>query len=222
MCVQRTLVDARARRRVALRIEIDQQHAALHRDQARGEIDAGRRLADAALLVGDRDDLASCARGSHDDEMALAVEPGHGERGRARSRRRRRAAARSPRADRRPSSRRARPSGASSWRAGAGERRAGRRTRARSTISNGCGRRVVLDARRDRLDVGKRELDRRLAQERGLLVIAVEQRRRANPGRAIASGMPGQAAAAADVEHAQAGRVAADAAARRARRAGDA
>ena len=40
-----------ARGRVALRIEIDDQHAPLHRDEAGGEIDGRRRLADAALLV---------------------------------------------------------------------------------------------------------------------------------------------------------------------------
>ena len=52
----------RAGRRVALRIEVDEQHAPLRRGEARREIDGGRRLADAALLVGDREDRESSAR----------------------------------------------------------------------------------------------------------------------------------------------------------------
>ena len=55
-CRQRTLVHARTCGRIALRIEIDQQHAALHRRQARREVDRRGRLADATFLVGDRDD----------------------------------------------------------------------------------------------------------------------------------------------------------------------
>src|SRR5581483_5671274 len=52
----RALVDAGARRGVALRVEVDHQDAALHRDEPGGEVDGGRRLADATLLVRDRDD----------------------------------------------------------------------------------------------------------------------------------------------------------------------
>ena len=52
------LVDARAHGRVALRIEIDQQNAPAEVGQTGGEIDRGRRLADAALLVRDTEDLA--------------------------------------------------------------------------------------------------------------------------------------------------------------------
>ena len=62
---ERALVEAGARRRVALRIEIDEQHAPLHRDEARREIDRGGRLADAALLVRDRDDARHRAAVAH-------------------------------------------------------------------------------------------------------------------------------------------------------------
>src|SRR5262245_53320546 len=50
------LVHAGAHRRVSLRIEIDQQHAALGRSEGCRQIYRSRRLADAALLVGDCDD----------------------------------------------------------------------------------------------------------------------------------------------------------------------
>ena len=49
-------VDAEPGRGIALRIEIDDQHALADRGQRRAEIDRGRRLADAALLVGERQD----------------------------------------------------------------------------------------------------------------------------------------------------------------------
>jgi hypothetical protein len=45
--------DAETGRGVALRVEIDHQHARADRGQRRGEIDRRRGLADAALLVGD-------------------------------------------------------------------------------------------------------------------------------------------------------------------------
>ena len=45
--------NAEAGRGVALRIEIDHQHLLADRGERRAEIDGGRRLADAALLVGD-------------------------------------------------------------------------------------------------------------------------------------------------------------------------
>ena len=48
--------NAETRRGVALRIEIEDQHLLADRRQRRAEIDGRRRLADAALLVGDRDD----------------------------------------------------------------------------------------------------------------------------------------------------------------------
>jgi hypothetical protein len=47
------LVDTTTHRRVALRIDVDQQHAPLRRSERRSEIHAGRRLADAAFLIGD-------------------------------------------------------------------------------------------------------------------------------------------------------------------------
>ena len=64
------LVDAAAHGRVALRIEVDQQHAALGRRQRRGEIDRGGRLADAALLVRDRDDALHATSVLHRAESA--------------------------------------------------------------------------------------------------------------------------------------------------------
>ena len=109
VAAQRALVDARAGGRVALRIEIDEQHAPLHRGEARREIDRRRRLADAALLVRDRDDARHRAAPSchHDRDAARRRGPA------------RRASASRPRAmsggklrdllvaDTRPSSRRA-------------------------------------------------------------------------------------------------------------------
>src|SRR6185369_9859251 len=41
-----------ARRSVALRIKVDEQHAPADRRQRRREVDAGRRLADPAFLIG--------------------------------------------------------------------------------------------------------------------------------------------------------------------------
>ncbi len=46
-------VDAEPGRGIALRIEIDDQHALADGGQSRAEIDGGRRLADAAFLVGE-------------------------------------------------------------------------------------------------------------------------------------------------------------------------
>ena len=77
---ERALVDAGAGRGVALRIEVDQQHAALHRGQARRKIDGGRRLPDTALLVHDREDPAHLRLERHHDQVALRFEAGHGER----------------------------------------------------------------------------------------------------------------------------------------------
>ena len=52
------LVDAERRRAVRLRVGVDQQRGVLVGRERRGEVDRRRRLADAALLVRDRDDLA--------------------------------------------------------------------------------------------------------------------------------------------------------------------
>ena len=49
-------VDAEPGRGIALRIEIDDQHALADRGQRGAEIDRGRGLAHAALLVGERQD----------------------------------------------------------------------------------------------------------------------------------------------------------------------
>jgi hypothetical protein len=51
------LVDARAHGGIALRVEVDHQHALAHLGQAGGQVDGGGGLADAALLVGDAKDL---------------------------------------------------------------------------------------------------------------------------------------------------------------------
>ena len=51
-----TVVDAEGRRRVALRVEVDHEHVRAGAGQCGGEVHRGRGLADAALLVGDRED----------------------------------------------------------------------------------------------------------------------------------------------------------------------
>ncbi len=53
-----TLVHARGHGRVALRIEIDQQHSTLGGGQRGSKVHSGSGLADAALLVGDSDDAS--------------------------------------------------------------------------------------------------------------------------------------------------------------------
>ena len=53
-------VDAEAGRGVALRIEVDDQHVLADRGERGAEIDRGRGLADAALLVGEREDARDC------------------------------------------------------------------------------------------------------------------------------------------------------------------
>ncbi|KAG1078142.1 hypothetical protein G6F40_016841 [Rhizopus arrhizus] len=53
---QLALVHATAHGRVALRIQIDQQHALGCVGQGSGQVAGGRGLADATLLVGDGDD----------------------------------------------------------------------------------------------------------------------------------------------------------------------
>ena len=55
-------IDAEAGRGVALRIEIDDQHALADRGQRGAEIDRGGGLADAALLVGERQDARMAGR----------------------------------------------------------------------------------------------------------------------------------------------------------------
>ena len=135
--VEAALVEPGTRRGIALRIEVDQQHAPLHRDQARGEVDRGGRLADAALLVGHCDDarhrcrLSSGIPALHDDEVARRVEAGDRERRRGEHDEVLAASARVPRPDARPSSRTssrpARHAARPAWRTSRD-----RRTRARS------------------------------------------------------------------------------------------
>jgi hypothetical protein len=50
------VLDAEGGRRVALRVVVDDQNPQTGLGQGGGEVDRGRRLADAALLIRDRDD----------------------------------------------------------------------------------------------------------------------------------------------------------------------
>ena len=50
----RAVLDAERGRGVALRVEVDDEHPGAGPGQRCGEVDGGRRLADAALLVRDR------------------------------------------------------------------------------------------------------------------------------------------------------------------------
>ncbi len=56
--LERVLVDAAAHRRVRLRVEVDQQHAALRRGERRREVDAGRRSCRPRPSGSRRDDRA--------------------------------------------------------------------------------------------------------------------------------------------------------------------
>src|SRR5262249_44806492 len=55
-------VDAEPGRGVTLRIEVDNQHAFADCRQRRAEVDRGGRLADAALLIGERQDTRVTGR----------------------------------------------------------------------------------------------------------------------------------------------------------------
>ena len=194
---------------VALRIEIDQQHAALHRGEARGEVDGGGRLADAALLVGDRDDARHRGVVLHHDQVALR----HRVRARAARRARRRAnVARQLReflVRMHAFHRDQHAAAARRWRAPTSRERREIGECARDHDVERRGRREVLDARCVRRRRWKPELDRRLREERALLVIRLEQRRRAS-GPRDRQRNAGNAAAAADIEHAQRRPIAAD------------
>src|SRR5882724_11372665 len=62
--VEASLADTKPGGRVPLRIEVDEQGRALRQGKAGGEVHGRRSLADPALLVDDRDDLAhQCAAG---------------------------------------------------------------------------------------------------------------------------------------------------------------
>ncbi len=54
--VERALVDSRAHRRVALRVEVDDQHSPTELCKTGGEVHGRRRLAHATLLVGNAED----------------------------------------------------------------------------------------------------------------------------------------------------------------------
>ena len=73
---QRVLVHTAAHRRVALRVEVDQQHPAPRRRERHREVDAGGRLSDAALLVGYRDDLGHGSSRASAGSSAICPAPG--------------------------------------------------------------------------------------------------------------------------------------------------
>ena len=50
---ERSLIDAKPRAGVALRIEVDDEHAFANGGERRAEIDCRRRLANSALLIGE-------------------------------------------------------------------------------------------------------------------------------------------------------------------------
>ena len=79
-----------------------------------------------------------------------------------------------------------------------------------------------LDARRDGVDIGERELDRGLRAGTRSSCGCSSSSTTSPSGRAIASGMPGTPPPRADVEHAQSRSLGQEAAARRANRAHDA
>ena len=55
--LQRVRVDALGHRQVALRIHVDAEHAMARLCERDGEVERGRRLGDAALLIRESDDL---------------------------------------------------------------------------------------------------------------------------------------------------------------------
>src|SRR5262249_57425574 len=75
----RALVDAETRARVALRVEVDDEHALADRCERGAEIDGGRGLADAALLVGEREHAGALA-GAEEAHRGPASPPARGRR----------------------------------------------------------------------------------------------------------------------------------------------
>ncbi len=63
--LERVGVDALRHRQVALRVHVDAQHAMALLREGDGEVQRRRRLGDAALLVGERDDPGSAGVGLH-------------------------------------------------------------------------------------------------------------------------------------------------------------
>ena len=70
-------IDAEAGRGVALRIEIDDQHALADRRERGAEIDRGGGLADAALLVGERQDARMARRSGRPILLIYLINYGH-------------------------------------------------------------------------------------------------------------------------------------------------
>ena len=70
---KRALVDSTSHRAVALRVEIDQQYALAMRRNSGRQIHRGRRLADAALLIGDAKNARHLPSHVHQDEMSFSV-----------------------------------------------------------------------------------------------------------------------------------------------------
>jgi len=80
---QGALVHPRPHGRIALRVEVDQQHPLADLGQPGGEVDGGGRLADAAFLVGNAEDLGHAggvmqqeAGGPRERSGAVAVSGG--------------------------------------------------------------------------------------------------------------------------------------------------
>ena len=71
--VERALVDARSHRGIALRIQVDHQHALPDLAQAGGQIDGGGGLADAALLICDAENSSGRPRSIVNDRAAGAL-----------------------------------------------------------------------------------------------------------------------------------------------------
>ena len=139
----------------------------------------------------------------HHDQVAFRIEAGHRERGRRDDAHRRRQQRRSPRPETRPSSRSSCPPGARCR--ALDSTNVARSEKAREmTMSNGADGRVLLDARDHGLGVRQRQFVDRLLQERAFLVIAVE-RDDVPFGPRDGERNRRHAAAAADVEHAEAG-----------------
>ena len=165
-------VDAEPGRRVALRVEVDHQHPEPELGERRAEVDGGGRLADATLLVGDRDhpgerelarlrllDFAFTLGGAGVGRAESAVRGGSGRRPRTRHRRlrrwspwtrcARRGGRHRRRATRREVGRWAAPvSGSGPAAAGAGRRDRRRRRGGRSWPDRGVAQRSIRCPRR--------------------------------------------------------------------------
>ena len=160
---------------IALRIEVHQQHALLGAGQRRRQVHGRRRLADAALLVGDRDDAAH----GRVSAPAPRCDARHPARGRSRARASPRATAPARRASR------PRADGPSSPRAGRPARATGRMRQRSRRACRRRGRRRCRTASRARqsssrawarVTLARRSSATSLVQEADLLADGVEQR----------------------------------------------